>query len=124
MLETAQILLIRLIRRAAEKSREVPDRRELSSLRAGREAADFHVLEHAPAQRADGFVSHGSAPCVETKVGEPQSQHATDPARYNTDPPPAAANYRESSLARWRQARGTRQVRSEEASLSRAGCRI
>ena len=39
--------------------------REVSSLGAHRETADRHVLGHATAQRADGSVSHGSAPCVE-----------------------------------------------------------
>jgi hypothetical protein len=48
----------------SEKNREIPDRRKVSSLCAGGEAADFHVLDHTLAQWADGFISHGSAPCV------------------------------------------------------------
>jgi hypothetical protein len=64
MLKSPQILLIRLIRRVPKKNREVPDRRKVSSLRAGGDAADFHVFDHALAQWADGFISHGSAPCV------------------------------------------------------------
>ena len=70
MLETSQILLIRLVRRAAKKNREISHRRDVSSLRASREAADLHVLDHALAQWADGLVSHRSAPCVEMKVLE------------------------------------------------------
>ncbi len=69
MLVAAQILRLGLIRRAAEKGREIPYRRDVSSLGASRETADRHVLDHALAQRADGFiVSHGSAPFVEMKV--------------------------------------------------------
>jgi hypothetical protein len=82
MLKTPQILLIRLVRRAAKKGREVSDCRDVSSLRASRETADFHVPGHALAQWADGFVSHRSAPCVEVKVLKtPKSQHRTDPIR-------------------------------------------
>ena len=36
----------------------------LSPLRASREGADRHVLDHAPAQRADGLISHRSAPVL------------------------------------------------------------
>ncbi len=56
-----------------------------AALRAGREATDFHVLDHAPAQRADSLVCHGSVPSAETMVGDPQSQQGTDPARYRSD---------------------------------------
>jgi len=63
-LKAPEILRRRLIRRAAEKDRESPDCRDVSSLRAGREAADRHVLDHAPAQRADAIVRHGSAPVL------------------------------------------------------------
>jgi hypothetical protein len=44
-----QILRARLVRRAAEKGREIFDRREISSLSARRETANRHVLGHAPA---------------------------------------------------------------------------
>ncbi len=45
-----------------------------------------HVLDHALAQRADGSVSHGSAPVL-SEVRNPKSQHRTDPPRYPEDRP-------------------------------------
>ncbi len=64
----AKILRPRLVRRAAEKGGEILDRRDLSSLGAGRETEDRHVLDHAPAKRAplgaDGSIGHGSAPVL------------------------------------------------------------
>jgi hypothetical protein len=57
-----QVLGAGLIRRAAEKGREVRHRPEVSSLGGRREAADRHVLDETSAQRADRFVRHGSAP--------------------------------------------------------------
>ena len=43
MLEATKVLLIRLVRRAAQKNREVSHSRDVSSLGAGVEVADFHV---------------------------------------------------------------------------------
>ena len=47
----SMILRGRLTRRAAQKDRESLHRREVSSLRAGREGTDRLVRDHAPAQR-------------------------------------------------------------------------
>ena len=47
--EIARTRMADLIRRAAEKDRESPDRLDVSSLGAGGEIADRHVLDHAPA---------------------------------------------------------------------------
>ena len=46
-LEAAQVLLVRLIRRTAEKAGEVPHRTDVIRLSLRREAADLHVLDHA-----------------------------------------------------------------------------
>ena len=51
-----------LIRESAKKCREPPHCSDVGSLRAGSEAADCHVLDHALAQWADGCICHGSAP--------------------------------------------------------------
>jgi hypothetical protein len=95
MLEAPQVLLIRLVRRAAEKGREVSDRCDVSSLRASRETADLHVLDHALAQWADGFVSHRSAPCVEVKVLETPNLNTGQTRPVNPQiVPPVVSNYR------------------------------
>ena len=100
MLKPPQILGRRLIRRAAQKRREVPHRREVSSLRARRETADIHVLDHASAQRADSFVCHGSAPVLSSWLGNHNlNTGQTQPVNPQTSPP-AASNYRVSGLVR------------------------
>ena len=52
----AHLLQPQPVRRAAEMPAELGDRIEVGLLRRRREIADHHVLDHAPAQRAD--LSH------------------------------------------------------------------
>jgi hypothetical protein len=57
-LKAPQILRSGLVWGAAEKSGESPDRHDISLLGASRETANRYVLDHAPAQRADGSIGH------------------------------------------------------------------
>ncbi len=54
--------------------------------RARRETADRHVLGHASAQRADTFVSHGSAPVL-SEVLKPQTSAQDKPIPLPRRPP-------------------------------------
>src|SRR5215475_5062736 len=67
----SQVLRARLVRRAAEEDAEVPDGADVGCLRLLRELADRHVLDHAPAQRADGLLGHGSAPVLRLRLDTP-----------------------------------------------------
>jgi hypothetical protein len=53
-----------LIRSAAEKGGKISDRANVSFLGLRRETADLHVVDHAPTQRADVGIRHGSAPVL------------------------------------------------------------
>jgi len=80
-LKAPQVLYFGLIRRMPKKGREIRHRREVSSLRTRRKSPDRHVLDHALAQRAGRFVSHGSA-SVSSEVRKPQISKQDRPARY------------------------------------------
>jgi hypothetical protein len=49
--------------RSAQKRSEVLDPLHVVVLGLRSKLADRHVFDHAPAQRADGLVGHGGAPC-------------------------------------------------------------
>src|SRR3954471_5898695 len=59
-----------LIGRLAEEGREGPDGPDGVGLRFGAEMPDGHVVDHARAQWADGFVAHGGS-CP--RRGDPRS---------------------------------------------------
>jgi hypothetical protein len=56
----AQILKARLVRRCAAEGAEALDGADIAFLGPRRELADRHILDHAPTQRADGCLGHGS----------------------------------------------------------------
>ena len=62
--------------------------------------APYMLLGHVVLllKRADHFVSHGSAPCVEKEVGEPNLNTGQILPVTAQTPPIAAENYRESGL--------------------------
>src|SRR3954469_24136851 len=70
----------------------------------GREFADRHVFDHAPAQRAHGLVGHGDAPVLSEVVETPRSQDRTPPCAIPLALTPAAVAYRASGLVLWRKA--------------------
>src|SRR5712672_4084314 len=70
-LEKAKILRRGCIRRAAEKGCERPDVSDIVVARLLDEIAHRHVFDHAPAQRADGFITHRGAPVLRWRLFEP-----------------------------------------------------
>src|SRR5947199_1992711 len=72
-LETAKILSRGRIRRTAEEGRERPDVADIVGARLLDEVAHGHVLDHAPAQRADGLLAHRGAPVLRWRLLTPQS---------------------------------------------------
>src|SRR5215510_1241406 len=66
-----------LVRRTAKEEGEVPDRADVGCLGLRRELADRHVLDHAPAQRADRLVGHGSAPVLRLRLDTPILRQVT-----------------------------------------------
>src|SRR5260370_42432964 len=63
-LEKAKILRRGRIRRAAEKGCKCPDVPDIIVARLLDEVAHRHVFDHAPAQRADGLLTHRGAPVL------------------------------------------------------------
>src|SRR5947208_1566752 len=72
-LETAKILSRGRIRRTAEEGCERPDVADIVVARLLDEVAHGHVLDHAPAQRADGLLAHRGAPVLRWRLLTPQS---------------------------------------------------
>src|ERR1700675_1261150 len=70
-LEKAKILRRGRIRRAAEKGCKCPDVPDIVVARLLDEVAHRHVFDHAPAQRADGFITHRGAPVLRWRLLEP-----------------------------------------------------
>src|ERR1700731_5175261 len=70
-LEAAKILRCRRIRRTAEESCEGLDLSDIVVVRLLDEVAHRHVFDHAPAQRADGFITHRGAPVLRWRLIEP-----------------------------------------------------
>ena len=95
-LEAAKILRRRGVRRAAEEGGEVPDVADVVVLRLLAEAADRHVFDHAPAQRADGLLAHRDAPVLSEVANPSISRQDAPPPRLAA--PIAAAPYRASDL--------------------------
>src|SRR5712691_2396625 len=71
-LEAAQILASRRIRRTAEKGCERPDVPDIVVARLLDEVAHGHVFDHAPAQRADGLLTHRGAPVLRWRLLTPR----------------------------------------------------
>src|ERR1700751_5960005 len=63
-LKTAKILRDGLIRRTAQKRGESLDLADIIVARLFDEVAHPHVLDHALAQQADGFLAHRGAPVL------------------------------------------------------------
>ena len=80
-LEASQVFGCRGIRRAAKESREGQDVTDIVVARLLDEIAHHHVLDHAPAQRADGLLAHWGAPHLEVDntpiVGSRRSAHTS-----------------------------------------------
>src|SRR6202166_4216258 len=70
-LEKAKILGRGRIRCAAEKGCKCPDVPDIVVVRLLDEVAHRHVFDHAPAQRADGLITHPGCSCLEVEVGRP-----------------------------------------------------
>src|ERR1700719_4699240 len=70
-LEKAKILRRGRIRRAAEKGCKCPDVPDIVVVPLLDEVAHRHVFDHAPAQRADGFITHRGAPVLRWRLLEP-----------------------------------------------------
>src|ERR1017187_698237 len=70
-LEKAKILRRGRIRRAAEKGCKCPDVPDIVVARLLNEIAHRHVFDHAPAQRADGLITHRDAPVLRWRLFEP-----------------------------------------------------
>src|SRR6202011_2798728 len=70
-LEKPKILRRGRIRRAAEKGCKCPDVPDILVVRLLDEVAHRHVFDHAPAQRADGFITHRGAPVLRWRLLEP-----------------------------------------------------
>src|ERR1700687_5347257 len=96
--KAAHVLRLGRVGRSSEERREVLDPLHVVMLGFGRELADRHVFDHAPAQRADGLVGHGDAPVL-MEVAKPSSQDRTFPSA--TPVPLAADPYRASGLVQW-----------------------
>src|SRR5712664_3797237 len=79
-LEKAKILRPGRIRRAAEKGCERPDVPDIVVVRLLNEVAHRHVFDHAPAQRADGLITHRGAPVLRWRL--------IDPSILKTERPP------------------------------------
>src|SRR5260370_7503463 len=74
------------IGRAAEKGCKRPDVPDIVVARLLDEIAHRHVFDHAPAQRADGFITHRGAPVLRWRLLEPlDSQDRTLP--FSLSPP-------------------------------------
>jgi hypothetical protein len=63
-LKTAKVLACRRVRRSAEKGREGPDVADVIFLHLLLDPARRQVIDHALAQRADGFVDHSESSCL------------------------------------------------------------
>src|SRR3954454_8772533 len=74
-LETAEVFRFGLIGRLAEEGREGPDGPDVVGLRFGAEMPDGHVVDHATAQWADGFVAHGGS-CPRRGTHDLRTSHA------------------------------------------------
>src|SRR6202162_101159 len=70
------LLRARRAGRAAQECRELLDPLHIVMLGFGRELADRHVVDPAPAQRADDLLGHWSAPVL-SEVRTPRSQGRT-----------------------------------------------
>src|SRR6476469_4662629 len=70
-LEKAKILRRGRIRRAAEKGCERPDVPDIVVVRLLDEVAHRHVFDHAPAQRADGLITHRGDPVLRWRLIDP-----------------------------------------------------
>src|SRR5260370_12973896 len=70
-LEKAKILRRGRIGRAAEKGCKRADVPDIVVARLLDEIAHRHVFDHAPAQRADGFITHRGAPVLRWRLLEP-----------------------------------------------------
>src|SRR6266849_3744783 len=79
-LEKAKILRRGRIRRAAEKGCKCPDVPDIVVVRLLDEVAHRHVFDHAPAQRADGLITHRGAPVLRWRL--------IDPSILKTERPP------------------------------------
>src|ERR1700687_6370825 len=96
--KAAHVLRLGRVGRSSEERREVLDPLHVVMLGFGRELADRHVFDHAPAQRADGLVGHGDAPVLSEVVETPRSQDRTPRCAIPLALTPAAAPYRASGL--------------------------
>src|SRR5437763_9045308 len=84
-LETAKILSRGRIRRTAEEGCERPDVADIVVSRLLDEVAHGHVFDHAPAQRADGLLTHRGAPVLRWRLLTPRSsRQAPGPSPHPT----------------------------------------
>src|SRR5258708_8495600 len=72
-LKAAKILGRGRIRRAPEEGCERPDVPDIFVARILDEVAHAHVFDHAPAQRADGLLTHRGAPVLRWRLLTPLS---------------------------------------------------
>ncbi len=72
-LEAAKILRRGRIRRTAEEGCERPHVPDIVVARLLDEVAHRHVFDHAPAQRADGLLTHRGAPVLRWRLLTPRS---------------------------------------------------
>jgi hypothetical protein len=95
------LLRARRAGRAAQECRELLDPLHVVMLGFRRELADRHVVDHAPAQRADDLLGHWSAPVLR-EVRTPRSQGRTrrraTPSNLMMSGLKLAAGYRASGL--------------------------
>jgi hypothetical protein len=70
-LEAAKILGHGLIRRTAQEGCERPHVPDIVVARLLDETAHCHVFDHAPAQRADGRLTHRGAPVLRWRLLDP-----------------------------------------------------
>src|ERR1700737_3503937 len=79
-LEKAKILGRGRIRCAAEKGCKCPDVTDIVVVRLLDEVAHRHVFDHAPAQRADGLITHRGAPVLRWRLLDPSILKTGRPA--------------------------------------------
>src|ERR1700687_2130308 len=106
-LEKAKILRRGRIRRAAEKGCKCPDVPDIVVARLLDEVAHGHVFDHAPAQRADGLLTHRGAPVLRWRF--------CNPLILKTGPPACHPVWLTWSIHRRRGLRSSRAARSREA---------
>src|SRR3982074_950955 len=85
-LEKAKILRRGRIRRAAEKGCKCPDVPDIVVARLLHEVAHRHVFDHAPAQRADGLITHRGSPVLRWRLIDPSILKTGRPAWHRLPP--------------------------------------